>query len=186
MAAVNLSDALTARATSQAQATFAGNLDALAEVAVAFYLQVQQALQQVTVPAAKGAPTKAQIIVAAGALNDAGHLTADELAAIKADPAAVSTPTLHPVITDAIKKNVKATVAAGKATVVPGAVAAADNPPVDPKTNLGPNIGAIQAVRALDPVEAAAQAIAASGIPSADIAAYLAKVQQVAARIVQL
>ncbi|WP_456844762.1 hypothetical protein [Cellulomonas sp. P5_C6] len=191
MAVVNISDGLAQRATAQAQENFAGSLDGLVEVAVAFYLQVQQAVHQATAkPAGKGQVTKAQVHVAADALYAAGHLDAKELAAVKADPGAVAAPGPHAVIKGATKENIKATIAAGKATVAARVPAAGEPAPGGPgpglKGDIGPNIGALKDALAMDPVEASAQAIAASGIPAGDIAAYLAQIQRVAARVVQL
>ena len=183
MAAVNLSDALTARATVQAHEAFGGNLDALTETAVDFYLRVQQAVRLAT--GAGQAKAKEQIIAAAGALHDAGHLTAAELAAIKADPAAISKPQDHPVIQATTKANPKATMAAGKATLFTGAVRAAAGPALDPRTNVAANLAATEAA-IVDPVEAAAQAIAASNVATADVAALITKIERVATRVAEI
>jgi hypothetical protein len=187
MAAVNLSDALTARATAQAQETFGGSLDALTETAVDFYLQIQFAVRRVSsANLVQVEPTSEQVVTAAGALLKAGHITAAELDAIKSDPGAVSKPQDHPVIKAATKAHIKETIAAAKVTLAAGALTAADSPAPDPRTNIGANLGAIQAAAIPDPVEAAAQAIAASNIGTDEVVAFLSKIERVGTRVAQL
>jgi len=187
MTSVSISDELAERAMAEAKVSFNGSLDALSEAAIAFYVQVQQAVRRVATASPTALqPTEKQIIDAATSLHEAGHLAAKELAAVKADPIGATKLAPHPVIKSATKANIKATIATGIATIDPAVLDAVQSGLVDAKVDLSANAAAIKAVAPADPVEAAAQAIAASSAGTAEIATLLAQIERVGLRVSEL